>query len=202
MGRDEAQEYGRTIVRMLERFSCSRALPVMAAVSEDNSNLKKRITMISQFRKEPYAWSALAVALIVALGFVTLTDAKEQTLVPPTRENLLKLLAGPLSETPGEELLEQRMDDYTDAAAVHSETIEHIESAMGEEATAYQRLEKLLDGKDFGSIEADDVITARRYLRAAMLNGERAKAGLDKSSEELEEALRTLGIGTEPIGKP
>jgi len=177
MGTDEAQEYGRTIVRMLERFSCGRALPVMAAVSEDNSNLRKRITMISQFRKEPYAWSAFAVMLLVALGFVALTDAKEQASVSTTRENLTEVLTPPLSEMPGAELLE-RIADYTDAAAVHFQTLEHLESAMEEETTAYQRLEDLLEGEDFGPLKADDIIAARRYLRAAMSDSQRAKAGL------------------------
>jgi hypothetical protein len=197
MGTGESREYGRTIVRLLESFSRNRPLPVMAAVSEDSSNLKKRITLISQFRKEPYVWSVLAVTLLVVLSFVTLTDAREQALAPPTRENLLKVLAQPLPGAPNAELLE-RIDDYADAAAIHFETVKHIESAMEEEATAYRRLEDLLEGEDFGSLEADDIITARRYLRAAMLNSERAKAGLEDGSNELQDALRALGIGTEP----
>ncbi len=197
MGIDESQEYGRTIVRLLERFSRSRALPVMAAVSEDKSNLRKRITMISQFRKEPYAWSAVAVTLIIVMGFVTLTDARQQALAPPTHENLLKVLAQPLSEAPGAELLE-RIDDYTDASAIHLETVKNIESALEEELTAYEALEELLEGKNFGSLDADDIITARQYIRAAILNSERAKAGLDDGSKELQDALRALGIGTEP----
>jgi hypothetical protein len=200
MGIEQAKEYGRTIVRMLERFSGSRALPVMAGVSEDNSNLRRRITMISQFRKEPYAWSALAVTLMVLLSLVTLTDAREQALAPPTHENLLKVLAQPLSAAPGAELLEH-IDDYTNATAIHFGTVNRIESAMEEEATAYERLENLLEGENFGSLEADDIITARQYLRAAMLNGERAKTRLEDASKELEGALRALRIGTEPIGE-
>ena len=200
MGTDEAREYGRTIVRMLERFSYSRPLPVMAAVAEDSSNLRRRITMISQFRKEPYAWSALAVTLIVVLGFVTLTDARERKLASPTHDNLLKVLAPLLSEPAGAELLES-IDDYTDSAAIHLQTVRHLESAMVEEATAYQRLEELLEDEKFGSLEADDIITARQYLRAAMLNSQWAKAELYDGSNELEDALRALGIGTEPMRK-
>jgi len=118
-------------------------------------------------------------------------------LAPPTHENLLKVLAQPVSEGPGVELLE-RIDDYTDAAAIHFETVKNIESAMEEELTAYQRLEDVLEGEDLGTLEADDIITARQHVRAAMLNSERAKAGLEDSSEELEDALRALGIGTGP----
>jgi len=198
MGMEEAREYGRTILRMLERFSCRRTLPVMAAVSEDNSNLRRRITMISQFRKEPYAWSAFAVTLIVVLSFVTLTDAREQALAPPTRENLLKVLAQPLSEAPGAELL-QRIDDYTDAAAIHLQTVKHLESAMEEELAAHECLEDLLESEDLGSLAADDIIRAREYLRAAKLNSERAKAGLEDGGKELQDALKALGMGIEPV---
>jgi len=73
---DESKNYGRTIVSLLERFSHPRRLPSMAGILETKSQLKRRITMIAQFKKNSYRWSPLAVALIIILGCVSLPDAK------------------------------------------------------------------------------------------------------------------------------
>ncbi|UCE47649.1 MAG: PD40 domain-containing protein, partial [Phycisphaerales bacterium] len=65
-----------TIVYLLERFSRPRRLPAMAGILETKSQLKRRITMIAQFKKNSYQWSSLAVVLIIILACVSLTDAK------------------------------------------------------------------------------------------------------------------------------
>jgi len=73
---DESKNYGRTIVSLLERFSQPRQLPALAGILETKTQLKRRITMIAQFKKNSYRWSPLAVALIIILGCVSLPDAK------------------------------------------------------------------------------------------------------------------------------
>jgi len=73
----ESKQYGQTIVHLLERFSQPRRLPTAVGILEDKSQLKRRITMIAQFKKYPYRWSALAVALLAVLGCVALTDARK-----------------------------------------------------------------------------------------------------------------------------
>jgi len=200
MGTDESKKYGLTIVRLLEKFSRARALPIVAAVSEDKSNLKKRITMISQFKKEPYAWSALAVALIIVLSFVSLTDAKQRVLVPVTRENILKVLRQTLSYRRGAELLDG-INDYIDAAGIHLETSKRMESASEQELAAYEALEEVLENGDYGTLDSDDIITAQQKIRAAIIYSERSKAGLDESSEELEDVLKALGMDKKRVRK-
>jgi len=200
MGTGESKKYGLTIVRLLEKFSRARALPIVAAVSEDKSNLKKRITMISQFKKEPYAWSALAVALIIVLSCVTLTDARQRALVPVTRENILKVLRQTLSYRRGAELLDG-IDDYIDAAGIHLETSKRIESTSEQELAAYKALDEVLESGDYGTLDSDDIITAQQKIRAAILYSERSKVGLLESSEELEDVLKALGIGGQPVRK-
>ena len=200
MGVDEFEKYGLTIVRLMEKFSQARALPIVAAVSEDKSNLKKRITMISRFKKERYTWSALAVALIIVLSFVSLTDAKQRALVPVTRENLLKVLGQPISYRRGAELLDG-IDDYIDAAGIHLETSKMIESASGQELAAYKVLEEVLESGDYGTLGSGDIMTARQKIHAAILYGERSKVGLIESSEELEDVLKALGMDKKRVRK-
>jgi beta-lactamase regulating signal transducer with metallopeptidase domain len=200
MGIGESEKYGLTIVRLLEKFSQARSLPIIAAVSEDRSNLKKRIAMISQFKKEPYVWSVLAVTLIILLSFVTLTNATQRVLVPPTRENLLKVLGQGLSYRYGAKLLEG-IDDYTDAGVIHLETLNKMGLALEKEQAAYEALENVLGSGDYGTLDSNDIITAQQKIRAAILYSERSKAGLGDSSKEFEDALKALGIDKKPVKK-
>jgi len=71
----ESREYGRTIVSLLERFSQTRRLPSMAGILETKAQLKRRITMIAQFKKNSYRWSALGVVFIIVLASVSLPDS-------------------------------------------------------------------------------------------------------------------------------
>lgn len=75
-GQDKSHEYGGAILGLLRRFSRTRRLPAMAGIVENKSQLKRRIAMITQFKKNSYQWSPLALALIIILGCVSLPDAK------------------------------------------------------------------------------------------------------------------------------
>jgi hypothetical protein len=200
MGIGEFEKYGLTIVGLLEKFSRARSLPIMAAVSEDKSNLKKRITMISHFKKEPYVWSVLAVTLIILLSFVTLTNATQRVLVPPTRENLLEVLGEPLSYRHGAKLHEG-IDDYADVSVIFLETMKKIDSASEQELAAYEALKNVLGSGDYGTLDREEIITAQQKIRAAILYSERSKAGLGGSSKELEDALKALGIDKKSVRK-
>jgi beta-lactamase regulating signal transducer with metallopeptidase domain/Tol biopolymer transport system component len=74
--KEESQEYGQAIVSLVRRFSRSRPLPAMAGIIENKSQLKRRIAMIAQFKKNSYQWSPLAAVLIVILACISLPEAK------------------------------------------------------------------------------------------------------------------------------
>lgn len=69
--------YGQTIIHVLEHFSGSPHQPGLAALSATHKQLKRRLTMIKQFQKKSYHMSILGMTMILALGSVTLVDAKE-----------------------------------------------------------------------------------------------------------------------------
>lgn len=71
------RDYGHTVLNLTERFNASPWAPGMAGISETNSNLKRRITMIKQFRPPTRlaAWSG--AGLCVCIGLATLTNAQE-----------------------------------------------------------------------------------------------------------------------------
>ncbi len=72
----QAKDYGRTIVNLLERFSRSQRLPAMAGILETKAQLKRRIAMITRFKKNSYQWSPWSILLIIILACISLPDAR------------------------------------------------------------------------------------------------------------------------------
>ena len=74
---EENRAYGRAIIKLLEGFARPPALPGLVGILEDQQHIKRRITMIAQF-KRMIPWSASAAGLFLVLGIVTLTDAQTE----------------------------------------------------------------------------------------------------------------------------
>ncbi len=72
---EENQPYGRTIIKLLESFGGSAWAPSLAGTVENKNQMKERISMIAKFRRTNRV-PALAGALFIGLGLVTLTDAQ------------------------------------------------------------------------------------------------------------------------------
>ena len=113
-GNEKPQEYGRAIVGLLRRFSRSRPLPAMAGILENRSQLKRRITMIAQFKKGSYRWSPLSVFVILALGVVSLSftvrSEYQNTFLPKSEPgiSLHRIETGPMSDFSGPPSLDGR----------------------------------------------------------------------------------------------
>ena len=113
-GNEKSQEYGRAIVGLLRRFSRSRPLPAMAGILENQSQLKRRITMIAQFKRGSYRWSPLSVFVILALGVVSLSftvwSEYQNTFLPKSEPgiSLRRIETGPMSDFSGPPSLDGR----------------------------------------------------------------------------------------------
>ncbi|MGD8538368.1 MAG: M56 family metallopeptidase [Candidatus Aminicenantes bacterium] len=113
-GREKSQEYGQAIVGLLRRFSRARPLPAMAGILENKSQLKRRITMITKFKKSSYQWSPLAVLLMLVIGIVSLSFAVgglDQSTYSPKSEpkiSLRRIVTGHLSDFSGPPSLDGR----------------------------------------------------------------------------------------------
>ncbi len=99
MASEETPLYGRTLVRLLERFSQPQYLPSVAGILEDTSRLERRMIMISQFKNSSYSWSPMAAAFIIGLACIVLPDAPQITrggtspgMDPPQSQMKLRLL--------------------------------------------------------------------------------------------------------------
>ena len=78
--------YGETVVKLLENLNCPAAIPGLVGVLEDKQQMRRRISMIANFRR-PGRWSVLAVVLIGAVAAVALTDAQTEKPVRGSRGN-------------------------------------------------------------------------------------------------------------------
>lgn len=79
-------------------------------------------------------------------------------------------------------------------------SLEKLEAAMAEEWTAYEALEELLETGDYGDLKKGDIITARQRIHSAIQHQEQAINTLEKSIEQLEDAL--IELGYEPMPSP
>ncbi|WP_261302380.1 M56 family metallopeptidase [Paenibacillus andongensis] len=74
---DKSQEYGYTLIKLLENFS----QPVQAIgnvnLTGSKIQLQRRIKMIKQFKTNSYRWSFLGIATIVFLSGCALTNPKD-----------------------------------------------------------------------------------------------------------------------------
>jgi len=69
--------YGHTVLDLMQRFGATRWAPGIAGISENNSNLKRRILMIKHFRTPSRLATWVGAGLCMAVGMTTLTNAKE-----------------------------------------------------------------------------------------------------------------------------
>ncbi len=71
----EYKSYGETIIHMLQNFKSSFQPVVTVGVLGNRGEIKRRIKMISNYKKNSYRLSIMALIIFVALGFAFLTSA-------------------------------------------------------------------------------------------------------------------------------
>jgi len=70
--------YGKTIIKLLESYKKTPRVYGMSSIISDKSQIKRRITMISLFKKNSYKWSIIPIVTLTLLGGVMLTNAKNK----------------------------------------------------------------------------------------------------------------------------
>ncbi|XHR27205.1 MAG: M56 family metallopeptidase [Chthoniobacteraceae bacterium] len=90
---EEAKEYGRTVIKLLETLSRPSALPGLVGIMEDKRQMERRIRMIAAFKKTR-RWSIPALIILTVLAITGLTDAvkpKEGQLPKPDAKDTMTL---------------------------------------------------------------------------------------------------------------
>jgi beta-lactamase regulating signal transducer with metallopeptidase domain len=69
----ENRPYGCTMIKLLESFSRPAVMPGLIGILENKTQMKRRISMIANFKRTKQ-WSVVAAAALTGLALVTLTD--------------------------------------------------------------------------------------------------------------------------------
>jgi TonB family protein len=96
LGNKDNPLYGGALVKLLERFGQSQHLPAVAGILENNAQLKRRITMISQFSRPTRSVSIASAALLTILSAVLLTDAKGKPVLTQEQSTVATLRQAPI----------------------------------------------------------------------------------------------------------
>lgn len=75
----EYQSYGSTIIKLIRLFSESNFISVTAGMSKNKLSYKRRIIMISKFKKSKWTSNLLAIILIFFVGLIGLTGCQLST---------------------------------------------------------------------------------------------------------------------------
>lgn len=84
------------------------------------------------------------------------------------------------------------------AIAEKVEVLEKIDAALEKEWAAYQALEELLAGGEYGNLSYGGIVTVKQRIHSAIQHQEQSKKAIEKSIEKLEEVLAALGFEIEP----
>ncbi len=74
-GETEGQNYGQTILKLLENLNQVKPMPGLVGIVEDRKQMAQRLKTIAAFRI-PSKWSRLAVLLVLGLALIGLTGAQ------------------------------------------------------------------------------------------------------------------------------
>lgn len=75
---EERTGYGRTILKLLDRFRPVAPVPALVGIVNQKQKMKRRLTMIASFRKGS-RFTTMFLALVAAVGVAGLTDAQGGT---------------------------------------------------------------------------------------------------------------------------
>ncbi|WP_234123727.1 M56 family metallopeptidase [Clostridium hydrogenum] len=87
LGESQSSNYGMTILKLVRGFKSSRAIYGMESFINSKDEIKRRIKMISKFKKKTYRISIIAVAIIAILAAVMLTNSKDKLLTENNTQN-------------------------------------------------------------------------------------------------------------------
>lgn len=77
LGHDKVNDYGHTLIALIDRQPRAKKSVSLAGLSGGpDSHIKRRLNMLKLLGKPSFKWSLLAVVLVLAVSFVTLTSAR------------------------------------------------------------------------------------------------------------------------------
>ena len=153
--RNHTIDYAGTIVGFLENFCRNRKLPALVGILENQTQIKKRITMIVNYRKYSKTMAFFSTALLVIVGFILFSFADI------TKENneLSELDSATLQVIPFETEKDSVVQD--NGISYEMEVAGEIESTQKTSVAARERIVADETGKGKGNLQTQVLIEAQ-----------------------------------------
>lgn len=87
---EEQKQYGKTIISLASFVSRNKWIPGTTGIINSESNIKRRIIMIKNFKRTSYKWTAIPICILVALGMIGLTNSPTKATTLKSEGNLLQ----------------------------------------------------------------------------------------------------------------
>lgn len=87
---EEQKQYGKTIISLASFVSRNKWIPGTTGIINSESNIKRRIIMIKNFKRTSYKWTAIPICILVALGMVGITNSPTKATTLKNEGNLLQ----------------------------------------------------------------------------------------------------------------
>ncbi|KAJ49828.1 beta-lactamase regulating signal transducer with metallopeptidase domain [Clostridium tetanomorphum] len=88
---NEYISYGHTIIKLLENYKKTSYLYGVTCIINNKSGVKRRIVMISLFKKNSYKWSIISIIALIVMGVVMLTNPRNNSVLA-TKEKDKKII--------------------------------------------------------------------------------------------------------------
>lgn len=76
LGENQSSSYGMTILKMVRSLTNTKTIYGMESFANNKDEVKRRIKMISKFKKRSYKLPIAAVVILIIIGAITLTNSK------------------------------------------------------------------------------------------------------------------------------
>lgn len=77
-GSNKSQEYGGTIIHLLQHISSEYRLPMTVGILDQKTGIKKRLAKIANYKPVSLWWTLPALSLILTIGIISLTGAQNK----------------------------------------------------------------------------------------------------------------------------
>ncbi|WP_432663855.1 M56 family metallopeptidase [Wukongibacter baidiensis] len=155
---EDFKKYGQTIIRLLQNTTKPLKNIGVTGMLGTKQQLKRRIKMITLFRKNRYKLSILSITILILMGFVFLTNAKESAIL----ENAIKVDVSQVEDIKGEaNKAEGILTDETSKIMIWPLSASTtITSSYGMKKHPTLNVEKKHTGIDIAGKKGDSIVAA------------------------------------------
>lgn len=107
---EECIKYGQTLIKLLESYRKTKGVYGMTCIINNKSEIKRRITMISLFKKNSYRWSIIPIVVLIVMGGIMLSNPKKNMTLTSDKksDDKIEITEGKIVDRNEEEIIDEK----------------------------------------------------------------------------------------------